>query len=126
MRRVLLGLLGVLVAFLLVPLLANVSHAASADRAQVSAPAARGAGSVTFKAWGIPRARVHVIARNDIELTRPLPFSTTQYLTGIDYTFATIGVEDTHGYRTVGCAIYVNGRLRSRDVSTFGYALCML
>jgi hypothetical protein len=82
---------------------------------------------VVFKTWGVPeRGLVEVSGKTTIERMRYLPYRTTQYLSGFDLDWASVTVEDPRGYRKVGCSITVNGVVKARDVSTYGFAWCSL
>ena len=59
-------------------------------------------------------------------MMRRLPYTQVAYLSGWDLSFADISVEHVNGYGTVGCEIRVNGLLRARDVSDYGFAWCTL
>lgn len=86
---------------------------------------------VVFRAWGTPpRAMVEVDnGRTSVERLRYLPYKTVKYVTAGywgDLQYVDMVVEDMHGYRQVGCEIRVNGVVRARDVSTYGYAWCSI
>ena len=90
-----------------------------------SAPAqAASAHRIVFKTWGTTAyGTVDILGKHDITMRRHLPYTSVQYLSGIDLTFAMVSVE-IPGYSNVGCSITDNGRLVARDVSA-GMALCM-
>jgi hypothetical protein len=82
---------------------------------------------VVFRSWGTPyRAMVSVDGNTSIDRMRVLPWQQTQYMSGYKLEYANITVEDVNGYRRVGCSITKDGRIVARDVSSFGYAWCMM
>jgi len=108
----------------LVAFLATLSLTGLVVAADTGSASAAGTHKYVFKAWGrVSYAKVDIVGHHDITLRRHLPFSQTQYLSGLDASFAMMSVE-IPGFKSVGCSITRDGKLVARDVSP-GMALCM-
>jgi hypothetical protein len=78
---------------------------------------------IVFKAFGsVGRATVETWGNYDITRQRALPFRQSEY----NNSWSQFMSVETSGYRYVGCAIYVNGVLRARDISHYGVASCLV